>query len=157
MTEAGVGELVDFMPVASSTVASSRHRLVRLLRCVRGEMTFAVDIAPRFDYGREPHETHLTEDGIVFEGKQTSMTVNLVKEPDDERLGRFHVDEQGDFHAEVTLACRPDARPGAGDRHRRTGPAGAGGRGVAAVRRHGAVLGVLAGAVDVRRDAGARS
>jgi hypothetical protein len=28
-------------------------------------MTFAVDIAPRFDYGRESHETHVSEDGIV--------------------------------------------------------------------------------------------
>ena len=103
MTEAGVGELVDFMPVASSNVATSRHRLVRMIRCVRGQMTFAVDIAPRFDYGREPHETHLAEDGIVFQGAQTAVTVNLVKEPEDERLGRFHVDDQGDFHAEVTL------------------------------------------------------
>jgi len=103
MTEAGVGEVVDFMPVTGGTVASPRHRLVRMLRCVRGQMTFAVDIAPRFDYGREPHETHLTDDGIVFEGKRTSMTVNLVKEPGDERLGRFGVDDDGDFHAELTL------------------------------------------------------
>jgi GH15 family glucan-1,4-alpha-glucosidase len=103
MTEAGVGELIDFMPVAGGAVASSRHRLVRLLRCVRGQMTFAVDIAPRFDYGREPHETHLTNDGMVFEGKQTSMTVNLIKEPEDEYLGRYGLDEHGDFHAEVTL------------------------------------------------------
>ena len=87
MTEAGVGELVDFMPVTSSGIATTTHRLVRMLRCVRGQMTFAVDIAPRFDYGRESHETHLGDDGIVFQGRQTSMTVNLVKEPEDERLG----------------------------------------------------------------------
>ena len=36
MTEAGVGEVVDFMPVTTSTVASSRHRIVRIVRCVRG-------------------------------------------------------------------------------------------------------------------------
>jgi GH15 family glucan-1,4-alpha-glucosidase len=35
MTEAGVGELLDFMPPAGSVV-SDRHRLVRLMRCVRG-------------------------------------------------------------------------------------------------------------------------
>jgi GH15 family glucan-1,4-alpha-glucosidase len=104
MTEEGVGELVDFMPISSSSTASPTHRLVRLLRCVRGQMTFAVDIAPRFDYGREPHRTHETADGLVFEGARTSMTVNLVKEPDDERLGRFSVDD-GDLHAEVTLAA----------------------------------------------------
>ncbi|MGN6132775.1 MAG: trehalase-like domain-containing protein, partial [Nocardioidaceae bacterium] len=77
MTEAGVGEVVDFMPVAGA-VASSRHRLVRLVRCVRGRMAFAIELAPRFDYGREPHETHLTESGAVFEGTRgTSMTVHL--------------------------------------------------------------------------------
>jgi GH15 family glucan-1,4-alpha-glucosidase len=103
MTEAGVGEVVDFMPAASSAVATDTHRIVRIVRCVRGKMTFAVDIAPRFDYGREPHETHVTEDGIVFSGRRTSMTANLVREPQDERLGRFRVDEQGDFHAEVSL------------------------------------------------------
>ena len=103
MTEAGVGEVVDFMPVTTGTVASTRHRLVRMLRCVRGQMTFAVDIAPRFDYGREPHETHVADDGVVFQGKQTAMTVNLVKEPEDERLARARVDENGDVHAELTL------------------------------------------------------
>ena len=45
LTEAGVGEIVDFMPV-SGKVATDRHRLVRLLRCVRGEMTFEVEISP---------------------------------------------------------------------------------------------------------------
>jgi GH15 family glucan-1,4-alpha-glucosidase len=103
MTEAGVGEVVDFMPVTTGTVASTRHRLVRMLRCVRGQMTFAVDIAPRFDYGREPHETHVADDGVVFQGKQTAMTVNLVKEPEDERLAHARVDENGDVHAELTL------------------------------------------------------
>jgi GH15 family glucan-1,4-alpha-glucosidase len=103
MTEAGVGELVDFMPVSSSSVGANRHRLVRMLRCVRGQMTFAIDIAPRFDYGRETHMTHQTEDGAVFEGSSTSMTVNLIKEPDDERLAQAHVDAQGDVHAQVTL------------------------------------------------------
>jgi GH15 family glucan-1,4-alpha-glucosidase len=103
MTEAGVGEVVDFMPVTTGTVASTRHRLVRMLRCVRGQMTFAVDIAPRFDYGRESHDTHVADDGVVFQGKQTAMTVNLVKEPEDERLARARVDENGDVHAELTL------------------------------------------------------
>src|SRR5436309_1325635 len=55
LTPDGIGEVIDFMPV-SGDVATDRHRLVRLVQCVRGRMTFEVDIAPRFDYGRKPHE-----------------------------------------------------------------------------------------------------
>ena len=102
MTQAGVGEVTDFMPVAGP-VATDRHRIVRMVRCVRGEMTFAVDIAPRFDYGREPHETHLTEAGAVFEGERTAMAVSLILEPEEQRLAHPQVDARGDVHAELTL------------------------------------------------------
>jgi GH15 family glucan-1,4-alpha-glucosidase len=106
LTEAGVGEVIDFMPIASSTVASNRHRLVRMLRCVRGEMTFALDIAPRFDYGREPHEFHVVgEDGVVFEGAKTAMSLSIVREPEDERLAQYHMNSEGDLHAELTLSA----------------------------------------------------
>ena len=104
MTEAGVGEVVDFMPV-TGTKATDRHRIVRMVRCMRGEMTFEIDLAPRFDYGREPHETHLGDDGVVFAGTETSMTVHLVREPEDERLARVEVTDRGDLHAELTLTA----------------------------------------------------
>ena len=102
MTEAGVGEVVDFMPV-TGTVALDRHRIVRMVRCVRGQMTFQLDVAPRFDYGREPHETRLADDGVVFVGATTSSTLHLVREPGDERLAEAHVTADGDVHAEFTL------------------------------------------------------
>ncbi|MFI5897255.1 glycoside hydrolase family 15 protein [Actinoplanes sp. NPDC051513] len=102
MTEAGVGEVIDFMPI-SGKIRTDVHRLVRLVRCVRGIMTFHVDLAPRFDYGRRPHETHMTEDGAVFETSTEAMTVHLVREPHDERLARTWTDDGGDIHAEVTL------------------------------------------------------
>jgi GH15 family glucan-1,4-alpha-glucosidase len=102
LTEAGVGEVIDFMPIAGK-VRTDTHRLVRLVRCVRGAMTFAVDVAPRFDYGRRPHETHTTDDGVVFQAGDDAITVHLVREPDDARLARTWVDEGGDVHGEVTL------------------------------------------------------
>ena len=39
LTEAGVGELLDFMPPAGTDV-TARHALVRVMRCVRGRMSF---------------------------------------------------------------------------------------------------------------------
>jgi GH15 family glucan-1,4-alpha-glucosidase len=103
LTEAGVGEVIDFMPIASTAVASSRHRLVRLMRCVRGEMTFAVEIAPRFDYGREPHETHVSEDGVVFQGARTAMSLNIVREPEDARLAHVQRASSEDLKVELPL------------------------------------------------------
>ena len=105
MTEAGVGEVIDFMPVTGRAVTPV-HRLVRLVRCVRGQMRFAIDIAPRFDYGREAHTTHLTENGAVFNGGAgTSVTVHLVRELDDERTVHPEVDAGGDVHAQVDLTA----------------------------------------------------
>ena len=103
LTEAGVGEIVDLMPVASSEVAADHHRIVRQVRCVRGHMTFAVDIAPRFDYGRDAHRAHLSQDGVIFESTRAAATLHLIREPDDERMAQVSVDANGDVHAEVTL------------------------------------------------------
>ncbi|HZL74108.1 MAG TPA: glycoside hydrolase family 15 protein, partial [Propionibacteriaceae bacterium] len=103
LTEAGVGEVIDFMPIASTTFASDRHRLVRMLRCVRGEMTFALDIAPRFDYGREAHETHISEDGVVFQGARTAMSLNIIREPDEARLARVQQASAEDLKLELPL------------------------------------------------------
>jgi GH15 family glucan-1,4-alpha-glucosidase len=105
MTEAGVGEVVDFMPLTGVAPETS-HRLVRMLRCVRGKVTFDVEIAPRFDYGREPHTTHVTDEGAVFEGSRgSSMTVDLVREPDDAQSARRWVDAEGDVRGEVSLSA----------------------------------------------------
>jgi GH15 family glucan-1,4-alpha-glucosidase len=103
MTEVGVGEVTDFMPVASSTSATARHRLVRMVTCVRGEITFAIDLAPRFDYGREPHETHLSAGGVEFRGRSTTLHAHLVREPGDAPVAQARVDESGDVHAELRL------------------------------------------------------
>jgi GH15 family glucan-1,4-alpha-glucosidase len=105
LTEAGVGEILDFMPIASTTMASDRHQLVRLIRCVRGEMTFAIDIAPRFDYGRESYETHVSQNGVVFQGSKNAMVLDLVREPDDSRLARVQRASQDELRAELTLSA----------------------------------------------------
>ena len=105
LTEQGVGEILDFMPIVSTTMASDRHKLVRLVRCVRGEMTFAIDIAPRFDYGRESYETHVSENGVVFQGSQNAMVLDLVREPDDARLANVQLASQDELRAELTLSA----------------------------------------------------
>jgi GH15 family glucan-1,4-alpha-glucosidase len=76
MTPGGVGEVLDFMPVEDPQQASDRHRLVRVVRCVRGQIRFVFECAPRFDYGRQEHELELTEHGAVFHTPGLQLTVH---------------------------------------------------------------------------------
>ena len=76
MTPEGVGEVLDFMPVEEPQRASDRHRLVRVVRCVRGQIRFELECAPRFDYGRQAHELELTEHGAVFHTPTLQLTLH---------------------------------------------------------------------------------
>ncbi|GAA2164165.1 GH15 family glucan-1,4-alpha-glucosidase [Humibacillus xanthopallidus] len=103
MSEEGVGEILDFMPVLGDT-ASERHSVYRLVRCVRGRMTFDVEVAPRFDYGRREHRTHLHEFGAVFESGEESVTLHVVRDAADAQLALAQLDDEGDIRATLTLS-----------------------------------------------------
>ncbi|HEY7004486.1 MAG TPA: glycoside hydrolase family 15 protein [Gaiellaceae bacterium] len=62
----GVGEIQGFMPIAASTEEIHRHRLIRRVAGVRGEMRFRVEMFPAFNYGRDQHEVVHHEHGVVF-------------------------------------------------------------------------------------------
>jgi GH15 family glucan-1,4-alpha-glucosidase len=82
LTLDGVAEVLDFMPPIEGA-ATDRHRIARVVRVVRGEMTMVVDCQPRFDYGRQPHKTEITEHGVAFQGDDgTEVVLNVVRRPD---------------------------------------------------------------------------
>jgi GH15 family glucan-1,4-alpha-glucosidase len=81
LTEEGVGEVTDLMPIAGQQ-PTDRHRLVRMIKTVRGTMRFVADIKPRFDYGRAPHKLDITSDGFVFHAGGMELTVHPVGERD---------------------------------------------------------------------------
>jgi GH15 family glucan-1,4-alpha-glucosidase len=80
----GVGEVQDFMPVPRSRATAHRHRIIRRIMTVRGQMRFLVDVVPRFDYGRARHEVALTPHGARFRspglehGVSTSSPLEIV-------------------------------------------------------------------------------
>jgi GH15 family glucan-1,4-alpha-glucosidase len=43
---------------------------------VRGQMRFVFECAPRFDYGRQPHELELTDEGAVFRTPTLQLTLH---------------------------------------------------------------------------------
>jgi len=65
----GVGEVQDFMLPSRSDEAVHRHRIIRRVLAVRGQMSFVVDVAPRFDYGRASHEVVRTPHGALFRSR----------------------------------------------------------------------------------------
>src|SRR5215217_7931391 len=102
-SEAGVGQVLDFMPPAGST-PTGRHRLVRMVQCVRGEMTFDVEVAPRFDYGRHAHRAQESEHGVVFTANGSALTLHVVREPGDERKASVRIEDE-DLHASLALVA----------------------------------------------------
>ena len=104
LSEGGIGELIDFMPPTGHEVTDN-HRLVRMLRCVRGEMSFAIDLAPRFDYGRAPHVLEPREHGAVFDSAGLTLTLHPVREPDDPRRLLEVGATDGDAHALIRLSA----------------------------------------------------
>jgi len=49
MTDEGVGAVLDFMPIERPETPTDCHRLVRVVRVVRGTMRSSLEGAPRFD------------------------------------------------------------------------------------------------------------
>jgi GH15 family glucan-1,4-alpha-glucosidase len=76
MTSGGVAEVIDFMPIDDPGRATDRHSLVRVVRCVRGQVRLVLDCAPRFDYGRQSHDLELTEQGAVFRTPELQLTLH---------------------------------------------------------------------------------
>jgi GH15 family glucan-1,4-alpha-glucosidase len=72
----GVGEVQDFMPPPHAGEAAHRHRMIRRVLAVRGQMRFVVDVAPRFDYARARHEAALTPHGALFRSPELGLSLS---------------------------------------------------------------------------------
>lgn len=79
LTKDGVGEVIDFMPIHNPEVSSDIHRIVRIARVVRGTVTFKMECAPRFDYGREDHDLVLQDHHALFETPDLEVSLHTQK------------------------------------------------------------------------------
>jgi GH15 family glucan-1,4-alpha-glucosidase len=75
LTKEGVGEVQDFMPIHETPGSVFRHRLIRRVVGVRGEITLRVEVEPRFNYGRDPHSIVFHENGVVFRSEEMSLAL----------------------------------------------------------------------------------
>lgn len=79
LTEDGVAEVQDFMPVDAASEQAGRkvsHRLIRRVVCVRGTLPFRVRVAPRFEYGTQPHTVEQTKGGMRFNSAASSLELS---------------------------------------------------------------------------------
>jgi GH15 family glucan-1,4-alpha-glucosidase len=100
LTDDGVAEVQDFMPIDSRTHTDriARHRLIRRVVCVRGTLPFRARIAPRFGYGTVPHTVSETSEGVRFETEALTLTLTSTVPLEHDGLdvrARFTL-EQGD-------------------------------------------------------------
>jgi len=75
LTVDGVGEVEDFMPVGQLRAGEHRQRLVRRVVGVRGTVRFALEAAPRFDYGRARHDVERHAHGVLFRAPECTLAL----------------------------------------------------------------------------------
>ncbi|PRH81007.1 glucoamylase [Streptomyces solincola] len=115
LTDEGMVEVQDFMPVLRGHDPDHRQRLVRRVSAVRGRMGMRTAIAPRTNYGRDPHRLELRPDRAQFITDQLVITVHsgvpLTACGDDgaDAGAEFHL-EEGDS----VLFVLETSEPGAG-------------------------------------------
>ena len=102
LSEEGVVEVIDFMPVARTSAEQHQHRLVRRVLGIRGEMHLRTEVEPRFDYGRAEHATRVDDQGAVFDPSGPPEGLALFSKVPLERT------ERG-VHAEFSLRANETA------------------------------------------------
>ncbi len=80
MTDAGVAEVHDFMPVLKPHDDQHRQRLVRRVLGVRGRLSMTTTLSARPDYGREHPQTETVDGGVVI--RSDSITLGLSASPE---------------------------------------------------------------------------
>jgi GH15 family glucan-1,4-alpha-glucosidase len=80
LTPQGVGEVENFMPIGQTRGGEHRQRLIRRVFAVRGTMRFALQLAPRFDYGRASHEVERHAHGVLFRSAVCTLAFETDRE-----------------------------------------------------------------------------
>ncbi|MDT7797218.1 MAG: hypothetical protein QOI78_651 [Actinomycetota bacterium] len=76
LTEDGIVELQDFMPILRPHDDEHRQRLVRRVVNIRGHVRMRTRVRPRFDYGREAPDVSQKDGRITFQGKELRLCLD---------------------------------------------------------------------------------
>ncbi|MEU6765001.1 glycoside hydrolase family 15 protein [Streptomyces sp. NPDC046853] len=96
LTEEGMVEVQDFMPLLRPHDDQHRQRLVRRVVAVRGSMRLHARIAPRLDYGRARHRTETGEGEVRFISEDLTLVLRsdvALDAQEGEAHGEFELGE----------------------------------------------------------------
>nr|WP_228840613.1 glycoside hydrolase family 15 protein [Candidatus Protochlamydia phocaeensis] len=99
LSDEGIGEILDFMPVFEGC---KDNLLIRRVKSIKGEMTYVMRCQPRFNYGRTSHDIFKTDHSLIFVSETKEFKLRLTSTvPLSIR--------QGDGYAEFTLKAGEEA------------------------------------------------
>ena len=87
LSDAGVSEVSDFMPVGVFPHDHPRV-LVRRVKCVRGVVRFNLVFDPRFDYARAEHQVETRDGELIFSSTGSDGTALRLRTPVPVTVGR---------------------------------------------------------------------
>ena len=73
LSDDGVGEITDYMPVGEQAKRDGVDHLVRRINVVRGRMKFHIECHPAFNYARDAHKTVVDRNGAAFHAPGLSL------------------------------------------------------------------------------------
>ncbi|HSR50754.1 MAG TPA: glycoside hydrolase family 15 protein [Acidobacteriota bacterium] len=73
LSDDGVGEIIDFMPVGDTADASGPRMLIRRVHCLRGCIEFRMMCRPAFNFARDRHQVSLENHGAAFHSEGLSL------------------------------------------------------------------------------------
>jgi GH15 family glucan-1,4-alpha-glucosidase len=114
LSEHGIVEIQDFMPLVKEHDDQHWQCLVRRVVGIRGRMRMNVEIAPRLDYGRDPHRTTARPGGVRFTGDTMTVTVDSttgLRIDGDNAVGTFTI-EEGQTVLFILHTADPDSPDG---------------------------------------------
>lgn len=76
LSEHGIAEITDFMPILKPDVP---NQLIRNVRVIQGQITFKLECLPRFDYARRGHTTEHRDDAVVFRPEGEGLLPMVLK------------------------------------------------------------------------------
>ncbi|WP_235932667.1 glycoside hydrolase family 15 protein [Dictyobacter arantiisoli] len=96
LSDDGVGEITDFMPVKANDTERYEHHLIRAVHMVRGSLTFQMTCHPAFNYARDTHTLHVSEQGTLFQTANLTLALSSSVP--------LHDDGNGGAQARFTLS-----------------------------------------------------